>query len=54
VAEVERHLTETAGDALYFRPREGLRSGDLGNAGEGTVLALPALAYFGHATAPWN
>ena len=54
VAEVERHLAETAGDALYFRPRDGVGPGDLGSGGEGTVLALPALAYFGHATAPWN
>ena len=25
-----------------------------GDVGDGEVMAIPAVAYFGHATAPWN
>jgi hypothetical protein len=25
-----------------------------GDGGDGEVMAIPAVAYFGHATAPWN
>jgi hypothetical protein len=56
VAEVERHLEDTAGDKMRFVPR-GQAMGGAGATSDGvedSVLAIPAVAYFGHATAPWN
>ena len=47
VAEVERHLAVTAGDTMRIVPRGA------GTVDE-SVLAIPAVAHFGHATAPWN
>ena len=54
VANVERHLADTAGDEMRFVPRREAGFGLVSPAGEDTVLAIPAVAYFGHATAPWH
>jgi len=53
VAEVETHLAQTTARSggLQFRPG---RIWGVGGKGEGSVLAIPAVALFGHATAPWH
>lgn len=38
---------------MRFVPRAA-PAGSVHRGGEDSVLAIPAVAYFGHATAPWH
>jgi hypothetical protein len=49
----ETELLKNAGDGLVFRGPKGTQS-VMGSNGEGSVVTVPATAYFAHATAPWR